>query len=126
MAEVPFTRSDLLCSLKEDDLWLRKTKVDTLKVNRSSIYQAGGKLELCIYHWNCKGQRTSVSKGTNSSLLQLVPGGVTNTSGTFFVPAALVNVALYVPAVAELVVMVRVKLKEVVLAGALEQGLPMV
>ena len=54
-----------------------------------------------------------------------IPGGVTNTSGTSLVPAALVSVALYVPVVAELAVMVRVKLKVIVPAGALEQGLPM-
>ena len=51
---------------------------------------------------------------------------MTNTSGTSFVPAALVSVALYVPAVAELAVMVRVKLKVVILAGELVQGLRMV
>ena len=39
---------------------------------------------------------------------------MTNTSGTTLVPAALVSVALYVPAVAEVTVIVRVKLKEVV------------
>ena len=39
-----------------------------------------------------------------------IPGCVTNTGGTFCVPAALVSVALYVPAVAELAVMARVKL----------------
>ena len=47
---------------------------------------------------------------------------MTNTSGTSFVPAGLVSVALYVPVVAVVAVMVRVKLKEVVPAGALEQG----
>ena len=55
-----------------------------------------------------------------------IPGGVTNTSGTSTVPAGLVSVALYVPAVAEVAVMVRVKLIEVVPAGEVEQGLPMV
>ena len=39
-----------------------------------------------------------------------VPGCVTNTDGTFCVPAALVSVAVYVPLLAELAVMVRVKL----------------
>ena len=39
-----------------------------------------------------------------------IPGCVTNTGGTFRVPAALVSVALYVPLLAELAVMVRVKL----------------
>ena len=51
---------------------------------------------------------------------------MTNTSGTSLVPAALVSVALYVPAVAELTVMMRVKLKEVIPAGELVQGLRMV
>ena len=53
-----------------------------------------------------------------------VPGGVTNTSGTFAVPARFISVALYVPVVTAVAVMVRVKLKEVVPAGELEQGLP--
>ena len=48
---------------------------------------------------------------------------MTNTSGTFVVPAGLVSVALYVPAVAVLAVIVRVKLKVVVPLGAPEQGL---
>ena len=39
-----------------------------------------------------------------------VPGCVTNTDGTSLVPAALVSVALYVPLLAELAVMARVKL----------------
>ena len=39
-----------------------------------------------------------------------VPGCVTNTDGTVRVPAALVSVALYVPLLAELAVMARVKL----------------
>ena len=51
-----------------------------------------------------------------------IPGGVTNTGGTFSVPAGLVSVALYVPVLAEVAAMVRVKLKEVVPAGE-EQGL---
>ena len=51
---------------------------------------------------------------------------MTNTSGTSLVPAALVSVALYVPAVAELTVMMTVKLKEVIPAGELVQGLRMV
>ena len=51
---------------------------------------------------------------------------MTNTSDIFSVPAKLMSVALYVPAVAEVAVMVRVKLKVVVPAGELEQGLPMV
>ena len=46
-----------------------------------------------------------------------IPGGVTNTGGTLTVPAALVNTAVYLPAVVEVAVMVRVKLKEVVPAG---------
>ena len=54
-----------------------------------------------------------------------IPGGVTNTSGTSLVPAALVSVALYVPAVTVVTVMVRVKLKVAVPTGTLEQGLPM-
>ena len=56
----------------------------------------------------------------------LIHGGVTNTSGTSLVPTALVSTALYVPAVAEVAVMVRVKLKEVAPAGEVEQGLSMV
>ena len=51
---------------------------------------------------------------------------MTNTSDTSLVPAALVSVALYVPAVAELAVMVRVKLNVVILAGELVQGFRMV
>ena len=54
--------------------------------------------------------------------MSVIPGGVTNTSGTFTVPAGLVSVALYVPVLAEVAAMVRVKLKEVVPAGE-EQGL---
>ena len=46
-----------------------------------------------------------------------------NTSCTFVDSAWLVGVAVYVPVVAELAVVVRVKLKEVVPAGELEQGL---
>ena len=129
MAEVSFTRDDLLCSLKEEDLRLRKTKIGTLKVNRSSIQQAGGKQELHIYHWNCKGQGASVKQRYQFFCLTAIvaiPGGVTNTSGTSLVPAALVSVALYIPTVAVLAVIVRVKLKVVVPAGALEQELPMV
>ena len=59
------------------------------------------------------------------SILQ-IPGGVTNTSGTSVVPAGLVTVALYVPVVAVVAVIMTVKLKEVVSADELEQGLPMV
>ena len=51
---------------------------------------------------------------------------MTNTSGTFAVPAGLVSVALYVPVVTAVAVMVRVKLKTVVPAGESEQGLPIV
>ena len=46
-----------------------------------------------------------------------IPGGVTNTGGTFTVPAGLVSIAVYVPVLAEVAVMVRVKLKEVVPGG---------
>ena len=50
-----------------------------------------------------------------------------NTSGTSLVPAALVSIALYVPVVAVVTVMVRVKLKEVVpvYEPSEPQGLPM-
>ena len=53
---------------------------------------------------------------------------MTNTSGTSLVPAALVSIALYVPAVAEVTLMVKVKLKEVVpvYEPSEPQGLPMV
>ena len=51
-----------------------------------------------------------------------IPGGVTNTGGTFSVPAGLVSVALYVPVLTEVAVMVRVKLKELVPGGE-KQGL---
>ena len=54
--------------------------------------------------------------------MSVIPGGVTNTSGTNCVPAGLVSVALYVPVLAEVAAMVRVKLKMVVPAGE-EQGL---
>ena len=47
---------------------------------------------------------------------------MTNTGGTFTVPAGLVSVALYVPVLAVVAVMMRVKLKEVVPADE-EQGL---
>ena len=48
---------------------------------------------------------------TNCIILSVsIPGGVTNTFGTFFVPAELVSIALYVPVVAVVAVMVRVKL----------------
>ena len=49
-------------------------------------------------------------------------GSRTNTSGTFTVPAGLVSVAAYLPVLAEVAAMMRVKLKEVVQAGE-EQGL---
>ena len=65
-----------------------------------------------------------MSVGALRLLIINIPGGVTNTSGTSLVPAALLSVALYVPAVAELAVMVRVKLNVLVPAGALEQGSP--
>ena len=65
-----------------------------------------------------------MSVGALRLLIINIPGGVTYTSGTSLVPAALLSVALYVPAVAELAVMVRVKLNVVVPAGALEQGSP--
>ena len=51
-----------------------------------------------------------------------VPGGETNTGITFRDPAGLLSTAAYVPVLAEVVAMVRVKLKEVVPAGE-EQGL---
>ena len=51
-----------------------------------------------------------------------IPGGVTNTGITFRVPARFMSVAAYVPVLAEVAAMVRVKLKEVVPAGE-EQGL---
>ena len=51
-----------------------------------------------------------------------VPGGVTNTDITFRDPAWFMSVAAYVPVLAEVAVMVRVKLKEVVPPGE-EQGL---
>ena len=51
-----------------------------------------------------------------------VPGGVTNTGITVRDLAGLVSVAAYLPVLAEVAAMVRVKLKEVVPAGE-EQGL---
>ena len=77
-------------------------------------------------HWNCRETR-SVSQAYQQYLLTVrivLPGGVKNTSCTFADPARLAIVAVYDPAVAELAVILRVKLKEVVPAGALEQGLP--
>ena len=47
--------------------------------------------------------------GYTYSLTASIPGGVTNTSGILVVPAGLLNIALYVPAVAEVVVIMRVK-----------------
>lgn len=65
------------------------------------------------------------SQGHYSSISESqLPGGVTNTSDVFAPPAGLMSIALYVPAVAVLAVMVRVKLK-VVVPGGEEQGLPM-
>ena len=52
-----------------------------------------------------------------------VPSGVTNTGITVCDPGRLVSVAAYVPVLAEVAAMVRVKLKEVVPAGELEHGL---
>ena len=66
-----------------------------------------------------------MSVGALRLLIISIPGGVTNTSGTSLVPAALLSVALYVPAVTVVTVMVRVKLKVAVPTGTLEQGLPM-
>ena len=64
--------------------------------------------------------------GTSKASILHVPGGVTNPSSTSLVPAELFSAALYIPAVAEVAVMVRVKLKDVVPAGEVEQGLSMV
>ena len=47
--------------------------------------------------------------GYTYSLTAIIPGGVTNTSGILVVPARLLNIALYVPAVAEVVVIMRAK-----------------
>ena len=51
-----------------------------------------------------------------------IPGGVTNTGITVCLPAGFMSIAVYVPVLAEVAAMVRVKLKEVVPAGE-EQGL---
>ena len=75
-------------------------------------------------HWNCR-ETKSVSQAYQPYHLTVsIPGGVKNTSRTFADPARLVIVAVYDPAVAELAMILSVKLKEVVPAGALEQGLP--
>ena len=69
--------------------------------------------------------KRNISQSTHSYLYLLtasIPGGETNTASTFCVPAGLVSTAVYVPVLAEVAVMVRVKLKEVVPAGE-EQGL---
>ena len=75
-------------------------------------------------HWNCRETRSISQDHQLYPLTVSIPGGVTNTSRTFADPARLVIVAVYDPVVAELAVILRVKLKEVVPASALEQGLP--
>ena len=83
---------------------------------------ARGNSELSDDHRNCRKTRI-ISPHTYLYLLgATIPGVVTNTGVTFCVPAGLVSTAVYVPVVAEVAVMVRVKLKEVVPAGEL-QGL---
>ena len=68
-------------------------------------------------------KKRNVSQHTYLYLLTAsIPGGETNTVSTFCVPAGLVSTAVYLPVLAEVTVMVRVKLKEVVPAGE-EQGL---
>ena len=58
---------------------------------------------------------------TPSCVFLKLPGGETNTGITVCLPAGFMSVALYVPVLAEVTAMVRVKLK-VVPAGE-EQGL---
>ena len=47
--------------------------------------------------------------GYTYSLTASIPGGVTNTSGILVVPAGLLSIALYVPAVAVVTVIMRLK-----------------
>ena len=65
-----------------------------------------------------------LKRNVSVTLILHIPGGVTNTSGTSVLPTGLMSVALYVPTVAAVAVMVRVKLKKVVPGDAFEQGLP--
>ena len=86
------------------------------------LVSARGNSELSDDHRKCRKTRI-ISPHTYLYLLgATIPGVVTNTGITFCVPAGLVRTAVYVPVVAEVAVMVRVKLKEVVPAGEL-QGL---
>ena len=83
---------------------------------------ARGISELSDDHQNSRKTRI-ISPHTYLYLLRAtIPGVVTNTGITFCVPAGLVSTAVYVPVLAEVAVMVRVKLKEVVPGGE-EQGL---
>ena len=100
--------------MEEDNFWSRETRVDTLDVYLSCTQQAvstGDNPEFRDDHWNCRETRSISQDYQLYPLTVSIPGSVTNTSCMFADPARLAIVAVYNPAVAELAVILRVKLK---------------